>query len=83
MCSLLPKLLFLTGTPRNWGVGEFVQCKTAEHYSAKERLEVRITLASSCLSKHIQSLSSSYFDLRCCVHNLAELTDEALSPHYI
>lgn len=57
MYSLLPKLLFLTESPRYLGGQESLSSiKTAECYSEKEKLEVRITLASSCLSKHIQVL---------------------------
>lgn len=55
----------------------------AECSSVKEKTEVRLTMASLFLSMHIQRPTSFHFCLMYCMHNLAELPDEALSPHYI
>lgn len=55
----------------------------AECNSVKAKIEVRLTMASLVLSICIQRPTSSHFCLMCCIHNLAELTEEALLPHYM
>lgn len=77
-CSVLPKFLFLTDSPRH--EGESPALYIAECNSVKEKVEIGLSMASLFLSLHIQRPTSSWFCLIYCMHNLAELTDEALPP---